>query len=404
MPSLLQALNFDIEHCDLSKEEATVLKNVKKIKSTYKRASELIGDGELTEFEEKANSKIEFDLSEIRNKRWIDSKFLPKELTNIITCDEDKTDEKTILNILPKVKVSEIRRLADKFNMIVIPIEYSEPDKLFDLENDKVELKATFKYFKELIEKEKTTNYQAYMLCPINYYNVWEQIKSEVVRNIYYPEYFEQIFTTLDLMIPSQKNLYLSSQINHNNIQELNGVFEKNLEALSSKINSISAKISKLENSLLNEKYKNALLNDKIEKLNKTLVKQQEEIAYLYCRLDPLIFVVPESLNIVEDEETAIIGMCWGKDIDEVVFEMKEINIVNSIELINEKLLPLKKIYINKKKDIYVERSDCGLRNDGFARFDNHQYMANIEAMRNAEIIRNASNISMSMDFPNFCR
>jgi len=378
MPNLLQAVKFENKPIKLLEKENDIINNFGKVIGLYKQSVEYLG--ETPELKNKINEDIKNSSLQIRNKYWEIERKLPKLLEKIPNCDGEYSDNITQLNQLPKVKISEYRTLANIFNMVIIPIEYTEIYKLFDLEINSLELKSNFNYFKKLINSDTTTNYQLYILCPINYYNVWEQIKSNIIKEIYYPEYFDNIFQTLDLLIPTQKNLYLATKTNNENIKLMAQTFNVNIETLNNKINNISDKLNKLENDFLKEKQKNRLiqmnLQDNINGLENIIIKQQKEIEYLYCRLDPILFAIPENTNINSDNVNSIVGLYWGKDIDEIIFELKGVKInhndLGNIYSINN----ISKNKINGDTNIKENKIDNKIDNDKIFKYNANIFFA----------------------------
>ncbi|WP_297419766.1 hypothetical protein [Clostridium sp.] len=330
MANLLQAVKFENKTANLLKEENNMVIEFENIISIYKQSLDFLG--ETLEFKEKINKRLKNECNIIRERKWKELRKLPSKLTNIYNCDGQQADIFTALNLLPKVKISEFKKLADKFNMIIIPIEYTEIDKLFDIQENSNELKRGFNYFKELLRQDTTTQYQCYLLCPIDYYNVWEQIKSDVVKNIYYSNFFETIFSTLELLIPSQKNLYLATKSNNENLKNIAETFDVNIKTLNNKITSISEKVNKLEMDFIKEKERNTQIQLEQKRheneLKDTILKQKQEIDFMYRNIDPILFAVPNDVEInTQDESTSIVGLCWGKDIDDMIFDMKDITI-----------------------------------------------------------------------------
>jgi hypothetical protein len=329
MANLLQAVTFNDEASVITKKENEKLKEFKSMTDLYKQTVFFIGP--MLELKAKLDAKMKKDFKQIRNDRWIKNRVLPSKLQKVYTCNGEVPDAVTALNALPKVNISQYRNLADRFNMVIIPIQYTQIDKLFDTQPDSSRLKNGLKYFDELLRQDTTTTYQEYLLCPIDYYNVWEQIKSDTVKNIYYAPYFENIFATLDLLIPSQKNLYLATKTNDENLKTLAASFDANIKTLNDKITAVSNKVNKLEIDFIKEKQKNAEVQAQLQaqnqELRSTVLQQQQEIQFLYRNIDPILFAVPEDTDITTDDTTSIVGLCWGADIADMIFEMKGIKI-----------------------------------------------------------------------------
>ena len=330
MPNLLQAVKFETKTINLLTKENAQLKDFNSMIDLYNKTIPFVGQTE--QLKNKINEKIRKESDIIRRDKWTNSRKLPSAFQKIDSCNGQSADTLTVLNLLPKVKISEYKKLADAFNMVIIPLEYTQIDKLFDTQTNAKELKSGLRYFKELLRQDITTKYQMYILCPIDYYNVWEQIKTEVVKEIYYAPYFEFIFSTLELMIPSQKNLYLSMKANEENMKEMNASFNANIDTLNNKIRSVSTKVNKLEVEFIKEKQKNKEIQlkqeEETQELKKVMLKQKKEIEFLYMNIDPGLFAVPKETNILtDDEEVSLVGLCWGADIDAMVYDMKGITI-----------------------------------------------------------------------------
>ena len=331
MPNLLQGvkIEYNIEFLMQPQETSTVT-DLKKVLTLYKQSKNLLKTVP-KEFQDAIDLKLKNDVNSVRNEKWKTHRSLPDKLIRQYNHDGEYSDVLTALNALPKVKISEFRNLADKFNMVIIPVEYTEVDKIFDIQKNSSELKQGLKYFNELLRQDTTTKYQSYILCPIDYYNIWEQIKSDKLLKIYYAEYFENIFQTLELIIPTQKNLYLASKTNDENLKALSLSFDTNIKTLNDKITSISSKVNKLELEFIEEKRRTRnqieRLQDAQSSLQSTVLQQQRQIEFLYCQLDPILFAIPKETDIVEDDSVSIVGLCWGEDIDEMIFDMKGITI-----------------------------------------------------------------------------
>jgi len=364
MPNLLQATKFQNRVKVMDKEEHTLVEGFNNMIKLYMDSLTLIGH--VNDFKDRIDSKIVNESFEIRKNTWINERKLPELLTRIPSCDGGYSDVLTALNYLPKVKLSEYRTLADVFNMVIIPIEYTEINKLFDSQDNSKELKNGLSYFINLLKQDVTTQYQCYILCPIDYYNIWEQIKSDIVVDIYYSDYFDSVFQTLNLLIPIQKNLYMATQTNDENLKSLAQTFDTNIKILNTNLTSLSNKIDKLERESIKIKQEQSFLQEQNMQLQETVIKQQAEINYLYCKLDPILFAVPKNTNVIMDEVTSIVGLCWGSDIDEIIFKMKNVAINHKVF---EKIDPL-----NIEKIMFNE----GFTLDNTRSFDKYQYIYQI--------------------------
>lgn len=342
MAKLLQLVKTESKKGKIKVKESDILKINKKIIDMHKESKSLIGD--VPEHTEKIMRRIISNLYG-RESYWANNRCLPSSLMKVDTSFGEVSDNYTAIASLPQVKLSNLRTLANKLNMVIIPIDYTDIKELFKTQKNKDSLYKQFDYFRSMLIRDNTTNYQMYILCPIDYYNIWEQIKSDNVKDIYFSNYFDMVATTLELMIPAQKNIYLATKTNTENIESIAKTFNANIENLNKKIKNISVKIDELEKEFIAEKLKTQKeienlksQNEKLEAdLQKSKIKMQEEISFSYGNLDPILFAIPENLSVVNDEYDAIIGLCWGEDIDDNYLELKglEINNKNILKLAN---------------------------------------------------------------------
>jgi hypothetical protein len=335
MSNILQGLKFDTKAVNVLKNDSKELEDILELQKAALSIRRIIDKKD--SIEDIINAQLKYRSNKLRKNYWENKERFPSTLKGYYSIDGIKEDAYTLLDKLPKIKLSDARDLAEKFNMVIIPIEYTEIDKLFVLEENKDDLKKGLEMFKTALKNDFTTEYDMYILCPIPYYSVWEQVKSDKIRDIFYPEYFDTMFETLELLIPSQKNLYLANKINNENIQSINENFNQNMQMINKRINKMSSKINSLENEMIKrfqeqekkmEEIKNKAKEEQ-ENLKNTIIKQQQEIQSLYERLDPICFAVKNGTNITNSDANAIVGLCWGADIDDMIFDMKGITITN---------------------------------------------------------------------------
>ena len=360
MANLLQLIEIQkVKSSAMNSKYNNVLNENKEIITACDTIKKHLSGTDIDKLCTEANNKIISKLS-FRESIWSEKKSLPTKLSKIETTLGVVSDCYSLLSSLPQVKLSELRRIADKLNMVIIPINYTEIEKLFETQDNEKELKANFKAFRKALICDKTRNYQMYLLCPIDYYSVWQQIISPVEKSIYFSEYFDNISTYIELMIPAQKNLYLATQSNAENLKTLADSFNKNISNLNKKIYSISDKLTTVENKMMTELKK---LNEKVENLEQktnkleadletTQLQLQKQAEFIYRNLDPILFAVQEDIDVVNDDYNCLIGMCWGEDISDNYLEFKGIAI-NNKRIAN---IPLKETIVSL--DLLKYKSD----------------------------------------------
>lgn len=329
MAKLLQILEKEKIQSRIKAKDSTVLNKNKENIEIVEKVMDLFGEINQLTYKSMSNT---ISLLSFREAYWNEHNKLNKSMIDIDTIYGKLTDNLSEISKLPQVKLSNLRKISEKLNMPILPIEYCELDKVFEINDNSDKLKKDFDIFKKIVFNNIPSisdKYTLYIMCPIDYYSVWEQIKTDVIKDIYIPESLDDVFTTIELMIPTQKNLYVASKVNDENLKEINSTFKANVKVLSEKIVKISKKVEKHEIELIKQKQEIENLKEENEELKIANIKRIEEIKLLYSLLDPIIFAIDKDIDIEEEETNVIIGMCFGADIDEHYLELKGIAVEN---------------------------------------------------------------------------
>lgn len=247
-----------------------------------------------------------------------------------------------VLSEYPITNLKNIVSLADKLNMIIVSLDYVDLKNILKSLNIydsyyayyESEHVISIKYCRELLSKlgEKHSS-ELYILSPLSYYNFWNEIKSDKVVGKYYPDIFESIFTTIDLMIPTQRNLFKMSQANNDNNKML-------MKSLGENIDVINRKLRQLENRVSN-------VEAQMEEIKENQRKQAEEARQIkaelkrtdirYSSLNPLIFFVEGSpvdfFNKKEENRKAHLVTCFGPEFPVEFFTMNGITVYHKNDI-----------------------------------------------------------------------
>lgn len=406
MPNLLQAMKFENKTANILKKDSQLVENINKIIENANSLMSIMGNDD--EIYKKTNNYVVKTSNIMRTEYWKEKGSLPKGFKKYHTLKGGVEDKYTVMDSLPKVEISKLRELADKFNMVIVPIEYTEINKLFEIQENKDELMRAFNYYEKLMNNDDTVNYDLYLLCPINYYSIWQQIKSNTNAEVYYPEYFETMFDTLNMMIPAQKNLYLTTKMNEENLKELSKSFDTNIKILDDRIGKVSKKLEKLEADTIEEfKRVNNRLNNVEEKQVELRIKQEQlereneelkrsnlntykDINFSYENIDPILFAVPEKTNVATCENiNGIVGLCWGADIDQMIFDMKNITIthknLNKINPLNLLSKAINNVPIGKNRGETIDylRKHIRVALNELKSTDNHYWATDFSISKN---------------------
>jgi len=230
-----------------------------------------------------------------------------------------------LLSRYPTTDMASIMALADKLDMVILPIECVDLRSIF------VSFGMINSYYKdphqkaidtaisylEGIKKTHKLDYSMYILCPLTYYNLWAEITKGVSKQKYSPVKFETVFQTLELIIPAQQNLYQMAKINEENIKTVADKLKKNIAR-------IDRNIQQLQSRVINVEAECMALHDKYQAMVERTEQMEIELKALhdtvmkYCVLDPLVFFVNgEPMDFFDSEQgkrTAHMVSCFGPE------------------------------------------------------------------------------------------
>lgn len=261
---------------------------------------------------------------------WDEFEFVPEEYTkaSVETRNINPFPAK-LLSSYPTTMVSKIIKLADVLDMVVLPLDYVDIDGILEAHgHDKYS--SLYSAISEAKRVVKTIEGQLYIICPISYYSFWNEITSDEHIDKYSPERFESIMTTIDLMTPSQKNLYKMIQTNSDNIGTLQDEMKENIAQINAKLNKMSKRITNIEKQMEAIKVEMERQAEENKKMAERLKEiELERQRYLY--LDPLIFFTTKRIKNFEslaDNILAHVVACFGPEFPIEFFTMNNLTLV----------------------------------------------------------------------------
>lgn len=333
MPLLMDAIKLlpNATNLRATKDNKVQEQRIQDLLKLNQDAKSLVGN--IAELNSKIDNSLFQILEDIRLVSWRTNRTLPKNYELLHTSNGSKADQFTALNRLPKAGIAQFRNLADMMNMVIFPVDYTDIYEVFKTQPNNFSLKVHYQYITKLVETDYTTKYNIYMLAPIQYYNLWNHIKSNKDLPIYYPASLESVFTTIELMVPAQRNLYLATKANTDNIAKLAANMDNietslktNIDTINNKLENVIARVNTLEAKQIELQQKQLIQEEENKKLKQQLVTAEMYMASLR-NVDPIMFAVPANVNITTEDANALIMMFWGADIDEMIFKFKGIEI-----------------------------------------------------------------------------
>ena len=257
------------------------------------------------------------------------------------------------LSIYPMTTVKSIKALADKLNMIIVPIEFVDLPELFKAvegcstngdyyySRNHYSQNEHFRAIKNAadslngIKKSRNLKSQMYILCPMSYYSFWNEISSTLSVNKYYPVALESIFMTIDLMLPAQRNLYSMSKANEASYKNLSSELQRNIEMIGQTLKNMESRVSTLESQMQVVRKKQEAQEIEMKRLKEVEAQMQQ---MMYRILDPLVFYVHNDAIDFRDEgqlnRKAHLVSCFGPEFPVEFLESNGIMIYNMKDVI----------------------------------------------------------------------
>lgn len=218
-------------------------------------------------------SRLTFDSVKLENTMMNDSRY------------------NLIMNNLPRANMSDVRELAKKLDMVIIPVEFSHPKVLFGEDR---KLSDMFNMFNNNTEDD------LYVMCPVNFYNHYRHLISKSEKEMFIPERFQSAFDALEMTRETLSFILDKIDENSNEIVMLN-----------KRIDDLANRVDILEN---------------IERERREEQKRRE-MEFKYRNLDPMIINIPKDANVNEYDGETKIHMLWGADLPDILLENKNLEV-----------------------------------------------------------------------------
>ncbi len=293
----------------------------------------------------KTLSKPEKDIvareEQIIQKIWREEKILPAEMASSVLGEvhgkqvlpyQRKLEPLVRFSQLPKTKLGNIRNAAEKLSFVIIPYQYINQADIVakyaetGQQGYAWEVQEGFKAVNELSATVSTwEKIELYILCPIGFYDPWQEVKDLQTRQKIFGGELTLISTILGMMMSTQKNLYQMSKTNAENIASLSRTMEANFTDFRRTLDDMQNQISWLKNEVLIARREAAEAKSTTKQAAETAsyarsianyaAQKAEEVSYrLAYLLDPLVFAVPQGTNLQDDDAIARLMMCFGAD------------------------------------------------------------------------------------------
>lgn len=230
------------------------------------------------------------------------------------------------LNSSPRSKLSDLMEISKIANMIVIPVDYLNPQSYSE---EKYDLRQSIDRFQI---SSKRVKMDTYVICPLRHYSILHHLKSDNPNGQIVGNAYAQNFDVLAMMMPAM--IMFTDRLTN---------VEGGLQSLYAKINTLDASMKGVVRGMESMEKQLSQLQEKVEKQQLEMLKQQKEAEELklaqarmevelnqlrtsqrqayswFMAYEPLMFSVPHGTDLTCDKAQAIVGPCWGPDFDEIV-------------------------------------------------------------------------------------
>lgn len=244
--------------------------------------------------------------------------------------EEDYWDRKTELRVSesydsmsgvsesPRAALLDLRSIADRLCMVIMPIEYMTKQAYRGEERS---VAVSVDAFHKAMDK---TNYQTYVLAPIQYYSVISHVKAENPDMPVYAGRQGSIFMGVAMNIPMFRTIL-------NDIEELRSKLtriettvsnvEKNIASMQRQIDALAAEVARQRQEALVAERRAVAAEAAAAEAAASLA------AMSFAALDPLVIGIPSGTGPSGDA-TAVLGPCWGPDFPAIVAELNGLKVV----------------------------------------------------------------------------
>lgn len=266
--------------------------------------------------------------SEVFQDYWDDVGFIPKVFEYSCLNTKTKYSYLSDFSQYPVVQVSDLKQMADTLSFVILPIDYINMEKIFEMYEDENysyadKIREAYEEFKEVVSKcaDFTGKQQLYMLAPISFYDPWEEVSCSKLLPKYFSKKLVHLSTTLGMIIPTQRNIYRMVNTTDKNLRTLQQNMKDNFEAVERSINECHSRIDWVEDMTKSLERRVAEDESRSRRMELQLYNMHLEVTklehMLYCLLDPIIFAVDDDVDISSpdsNEEKAHVGLCFGPD------------------------------------------------------------------------------------------
>jgi len=220
-----------------------------------------------------------------------------------VTISVDHPDSILRATRSPVTPLANIRKLADAFCFVAMPLWALDPQIFTN------EIRRSVDAFWDL----EDLNLDVYALAPLSLYSLAGHVASEAGTEMYAPPPLQQVVVGLRMNVPMFRSMQIDVADLRKDMEQLRARVDK----LEETTRSMQRQIASIQESLAS--VQNEVAAQRLEILNLSSLLSQAQAAPTYFGQDPLLFAVPRGTMLATANVQAILGPCWGADIDDAV-------------------------------------------------------------------------------------
>ncbi len=217
---------------------------------------------------------------------------------------QEPDDVLTKIAQTPRVALSHLRAIADQLGYCIIPHEYMTPKAY---ESEDYDTKKAIQGF----ARELKPIFDTYVLTPVHYYDINAHIRAAQDLPMFTSTMVANAFMAISFVIPALRGIVQDLK----NLQGKVENIDERLHGATTRIEEMQRRIVTLEHHV--ESQRRAIVETYARAEAAEKAPKRAEAAVL--ARDPLLLGVKKGIDVSTAEYPAIIGPCWGPDLDDLL-------------------------------------------------------------------------------------
>lgn len=245
--------------------------------------------------------------------RWLDDGSSPQVLDT-----RTRRDDHTRIAESPRVLLQELRSIADRLCMVLMPLDYLIPAAFRGYSS----AASSVDRFKRAL---LSADFQPYVMAPIQYYSVSQHVKATNPDLPVYAGQHSMVFMSVAMNIPMFRTIL-------NDIEDLKskmvrietavGNVQRNIASMQLQIDNLAKEVARQRQAVIVAERRAAAAEAAAVESVRTLE------AMRFIAEDPLAIGLPAGALPTDNDVPAVLGPCWGPDFADILAELNGLQVV----------------------------------------------------------------------------